>query len=430
MVSLNDLRSAPVALDWHEAVAAGAALATLLVESQALACPPLADVTLLPSGDLRVTGPGHIEGSAAAGVARVLAQLLESAPFPAELQQLVEDQAGDRRTGTDGIQAVTDFASQLAFFERPGRREVLAALAQRAELALDRARRSAALDALTERTRLAAGGAAVPVVAAPAVEGPGSTVQLDAAPVQRGWDPQEPGGIGRLIVPAVVGLVAFMAVAYVAAAWLERPAPSPTRAEVVDDELPMSGRASAGVKPGPVPALRPSPHPPASLPLSVPAAPRASGPAPVPAKVPGPIPAQPPPGPAPASTPAARTVDVVVAERDGRVVPSRIAPTSPVPTHASPAGRVFQSGDPQVTPAILIRPHLPESPPPDVPEEQVGTLEFVVAESGAVEHVHLISPANRYQERMLVAAAKTWQFQPATRDGRPVRYRTRIRVTL
>ena len=97
---------------------------------------------------------------------------------------------------------------------------------------------------------------------------------------------------------------------------------------------------------------------------------------------------------------------------------------------AAPAGRVFTQGDPQVTPAVLIRPHLPDQPPPGVPEEQIGTLEFVVGESGAVEHVRLISPANRFQERMLVAAAKTWQFQPAMRDGRPVRFRTRIRVTL
>ncbi len=97
---------------------------------------------------------------------------------------------------------------------------------------------------------------------------------------------------------------------------------------------------------------------------------------------------------------------------------------------ATASGRVFQNGDPQVTPAVLIRPHLPERPPPDVPEEQIGTLEFIVAETGAVEHVHLVSPTNRFQERMLVAAAKAWQFQPATRDGRPVRFRTRIRVTL
>ena len=31
---------------------------------------------------------------------------------------------------------------------------------------------------------------------------------------------------------------------------------------------------------------------------------------------------------------------------------------------------------------------------------------------------------------MLVAAAKAWLFKPAVRDGRPVRFRARIRVTL
>ena len=123
------------------------------------------------------------------------------------------------------------------------------------------------------------------------------------------------------------------------------------------------------------------------------------------------------------------TVDVRVAERDGRVVPSTVAPLRTAP-RVAPSGQVYRAGDPQVTPAVLIRPHLPHTPPPDVPDEHIGTLEFVVAESGAVEHVHLVSPANRYQERMLVAAAKTWLFRPATRDGRPVRFQIKLRVTL
>jgi TonB family protein len=120
-------------------------------------------------------------------------------------------------------------------------------------------------------------------------------------------------------------------------------------------------------------------------------------------------------------------VDVVVAEKDGRVL---TPPASAGPALRGTAGRVFTHDDPKVTPAVLIRPRLPDEPPPGVPEEQIGTLEFVVTETGTVEHVHLVSPANRFQERMLVAAAKTWQFQPATRDGHPVRFRTRIRVTL
>jgi TonB family protein len=147
--------------------------------------------------------------------------------------------------------------------------------------------------------------------------------------------------------------------------------------------------------------------------------------------------APPPAAPAPAepatATPVAPApyptgVDVVVAEKDGRVLAPAPSPVRTPPR--LPTGRVFTNGDPKVIPAVLLRPHLPDQPPAGVPEEQVGTLEFVVTETGAVEHVHLVSPANRYQERMLVAAAKTWQFQPATRDGHPVRFRTRIRVTL
>jgi TonB family protein len=62
--------------------------------------------------------------------------------------------------------------------------------------------------------------------------------------------------------------------------------------------------------------------------------------------------------------------------------------------------------------------------------EDVGTLELTVTETGSVAHVKLTSPSGRYQERMLVAAAKTWRFQPATKDGRAVRFLARVRITL
>ena len=31
---------------------------------------------------------------------------------------------------------------------------------------------------------------------------------------------------------------------------------------------------------------------------------------------------------------------------------------------------------------------------------------------------------------MLVSAAKMWKFRPAFKDGHPVRYRTRVRLTV
>ena len=91
---------------------------------------------------------------------------------------------------------------------------------------------------------------------------------------------------------------------------------------------------------------------------------------------------------------------------------------------------VYSPSDSAVIPPVLVRPVLPRQPPPGVPESQIGTIELVVDEQGDVEGVRLISPANRFYERMLVSAAKMWKFRPAFRDGHPVRYRTRVRLTV
>jgi hypothetical protein len=435
MLSLNDLRSPAVALDWHEAVAVAAALAGLVLDAQADACPAPGSVTLLPSGDLSVSGPDILAGPPAAGAAIVLGQLLDLAPCPAELRQLAATYAADARRGPDGQDALVSFLASLAFFERPGRQAVLAAVATRAEPALDRARRAAALDALTERTRLAAGGAAISASAPPVVD-PSPAAPPDAAAASPVWEPRSDDGFRRLVLPAAVSFAAFLGMAYLAAAWLT-PRPPAAHAAPEEEDLPVSGPegapATAAAAPRPARQSASSPaRPPAAR---VGAAPPAAGP-PVAATGAGPAPAPAAPVPGATASPVAappptRPVDVTLAERDGRVVASPIAPvrTAPRPSPAA-ADRVFTASDPQVTPAILIRPKLPAQPPADVPDEQVGTLEFVVSESGLVEHVHLVSPANRYSERMLVAAAKTWQFQPATRDGRPVRFRILIRVTL
>jgi len=102
------------------------------------------------------------------------------------------------------------------------------------------------------------------------------------------------------------------------------------------------------------------------------------------------------------------------------------APDPPVDT----AFGIYTSSDRDVQAAVIIRPVLPTAPPEDVAADQLGTLELLVDERGDVENVRLVSPFNRYQERMIVANAKTWKFRPATRAGHPVKYRTRVRLTI
>ena len=131
------------------------------------------------------------------------------------------------------------------------------------------------------------------------------------------------------------------------------------------------------------------------------------------------------PPPAPAAAPVAVAVDV-----PAPAVSS--APSAPQ-TDAVPVVQdetIYTAVDAAVIPPVLVRPVLPKDPPPGVPEDQIGSIEVLVDEQGDVEQVRLFSPANRFHERMLMSAAKMWKFRPAFKDGHPVRYRTRIRITV
>jgi len=77
-----------------------------------------------------------------------------------------------------------------------------------------------------------------------------------------------------------------------------------------------------------------------------------------------------------------------------------------------------------------MRPQMPSRSVANDKSEEIGVLEIIVSASGAVEQVRLISVSNRFQDRMIVSAAKAWQFEPAMKNGQPVRYRTQIRITL
>ena len=59
-----------------------------------------------------------------------------------------------------------------------------------------------------------------------------------------------------------------------------------------------------------------------------------------------------------------------------------------------------------------------------------GTLEVVVGEDGAVESRAMSEPAFPSYDRELLDVAQRWKYTPAIKDGRPVKYRKVIAVTL
>jgi len=62
--------------------------------------------------------------------------------------------------------------------------------------------------------------------------------------------------------------------------------------------------------------------------------------------------------------------------------------------------------------------------------ERSGVLEVVIDETGSVESATMIEAVDPAYNRVVLAAAKTWAYHPARRDGIPVKFKKRIQITL
>jgi len=59
-----------------------------------------------------------------------------------------------------------------------------------------------------------------------------------------------------------------------------------------------------------------------------------------------------------------------------------------------------------------------------------GVIEVTIAESGAVESVVMRQPTGTVYDDLLLAEARKWQYTPAAKDGKAVKYRKLIQFTL
>jgi len=92
--------------------------------------------------------------------------------------------------------------------------------------------------------------------------------------------------------------------------------------------------------------------------------------------------------------------------------------------------RVYSEADEGVTPPAPLSRQLPATLPFGITSSTVGRLEMLISRDGEVETVKLHTPLNRYHERMIVSAAKAWRYRPASKDGKPVRFRLVTSINL
>lgn len=91
--------------------------------------------------------------------------------------------------------------------------------------------------------------------------------------------------------------------------------------------------------------------------------------------------------------------------------------------------KIYSSADADVTPPVVVKQWLPPFPG-SLSRALQGMLEIVISETGSVESAIVRASAHPNYDKLAVGAAATWQYKPATVNGRPVKYRKFIQMNL
>ena len=105
----------------------------------------------------------------------------------------------------------------------------------------------------------------------------------------------------------------------------------------------------------------------------------------------------------------------------------------PAPARPAPALATFYTpGDDDVVPPVEIARELPPWNPPLYQDKVMfsGKLQIDIDERGVVERAVIVETIAPSYDGRLLAATRTWKFQPATKDGVPVKYRKTIAIAL
>jgi hypothetical protein len=112
------------------------------------------------------------------------------------------------------------------------------------------------------------------------------------------------------------------------------------------------------------------------------------------------------------------------------VLPAPGPPTPEVPKVVEPkTPRIYDSNDADVVAPVSVQQDMPQFHRP-ITKDRIGVLVVVIDEAGRVETATVTQSLDSYYDSMLLQSAKTWRYQPATRDGVAVKYRKLIQLTL
>lgn len=134
--------------------------------------------------------------------------------------------------------------------------------------------------------------------------------------------------------------------------------------------------------------------------------------------------AQTPPQPAvPAAAPVPVTPPAATASATPAAVPAAANARAPEPAPSSPAVATPAVATPTVTRPVPLSQTLPPWRPPDanaLRQGLKGSVLLTIDTTGRVTNAVMQQVVHPAYDRLLLAAARTWRYQPALRDGQPI----------
>jgi len=113
--------------------------------------------------------------------------------------------------------------------------------------------------------------------------------------------------------------------------------------------------------------------------------------------------------------------------------PLPVAPPAPAAAPVAPAvvqpPRIYNSTDAGVTPPQVIRQELPGYVGPMLMAKQ-GAIEVTIDETGSVVLARVRQSVAVQYDAQALKAAQNWKYIPATVDGKPVKFRKLVQVTV
>ena len=113
-----------------------------------------------------------------------------------------------------------------------------------------------------------------------------------------------------------------------------------------------------------------------------------------------------------------------------------LSATASTPVAAAPA-QAAAPVDPVAKASVVVPPVAILQNVPPIPSSLIrmtqlkaGVLELMIDETGKVEDAKFLSPIHPVYDGMVVSSAKGWKYQPATADGKPIKYRKTIRIAV